>query len=252
VNHVPPAELWRAGQIGQAAAAEPPWDWVRNALRTFDSTLLNESAKFPCTFGVAAQTAGHNSFTALDTRLPDTLGVETLAETLRAFRDRAWTGPRRQSLVVFLGPPAEARDLDSDRERFWRLLGELRTHDRAPWPEGCPSDPADPNWNWCFAGEPWFTFLCSPAYVARRSRVIAPCPTVIFQTNRIFQGLAGDTLPGQKAKKTVRDRLAAYEELSPHPHLGSAEGQCDYKWRQYVLPDDQTVFAADGCPFVGP
>ncbi|MCZ0209499.1 YqcI/YcgG family protein [Streptomyces achromogenes] len=248
---MPPAELWTAEQMAQADPADPLWSWVVPAFREFDRTLTDESAKFPCLFGVGAQNNGHNSFTALDTRLPHTHGVERLAQTLRAFRDKAWTGPRRQSLVVFVGPPAEVPDLDHDRERFWRLLGDLRAHDRSPWPENCPSDPADPKWDWCFAGEPWFTFMCSPAYAARRSRAIGHCLTVIFQTRRIFEGLAGNTPAGRKAKQNVRDRLAGYEELPPHPHLGSAERQVDYKWRQYFLPDDLTEFPVDACPYKG-
>lgn len=251
LNQVSQAELWTAEQIEQADSADPLWSWVVPAFRAFDLTMLDESAKFPCIFGVSAQNNGHNSFAALDARLPRAHGVERLAETLRAFREKAWTGPRRQSLVVFVGPPAEVPDLDHDRERFWRLLEDLRAHDRSPWPDDSPRDPTNPKWDWCFAGEPWFTFMCSPAYVARRSRAIGHCLTVVFQTRRIFEGLAGNTPPGQKAKKAVRDRLAAYEELPPHPHLGSAERQVDSKWRQYFLPDDLTEFPVDACPYKG-
>jgi uncharacterized protein len=243
------AALWTGEQILRATSDEPPWDWLRTAYHTFSSTLLNEAPKFPCSFGASAEAHGHNSFTVLDSRLPRAYGTEALAENLVTFRDRAWTGPRRQSFVVFLGPPEEGVDLSHDRDRFWRLLLDLHALDRAPWPDDFTRDPKDPKWEWCFAGEPWFTFMCSPAYVARRSRNIGSCLTIVFQTRRIFDGLAGNSPPGQIAKQTVRGRLAAYEELPPHPHLGSTEKQCDHKWRQYFLPDDLTTFPVDSCPF---
>lgn len=243
------AVLWKRDQVLAATADQPPWDWLQPAYRTFSAKLRDPDQKFPCIFGATAEGHGHNSFTALDARLPDSFGVAALAANLASFAGRAWTGPRRQSLAVFLGPPESTPDLSRDRDRFWRLLADLHALDRAPWPRECPRDPQDPKWEWCFAGEPWFTFMCSPAYQVRRSRNVGPCLTVMFQTRRIFEGLAGNTEPGKIAKRNVRDRLAEYEELPPHPHLGSAEGQCDHKWRQYFLPDDLTVFPADSCPF---
>lgn len=243
--------LWTANQIAdESVSGEPLWDWLRPAYEAFTATLLDEEQQFPCIFGVSAQSHGHNSFTALDTRLPGTYGLEALAGSLLAFRERAWQGPRRQSLITFIGPPEKTPDLDHDSERFWRLLADLNALDGVAWPDESPRDPKDPKWEWCFGGEPWFTFMCSPAYVARRSRNIAPCLTVLFQTRRIFAGLSGNTLPGQIAKKTVRDRLVAYDGQPPHPHLGSAEQQCDYKWRQYVMPDDLEAVPVDSCPFL--
>jgi uncharacterized protein len=242
--------LWTADQVAkESASGEPPWDWLGTVYAAFNATLLDEEQKFPCTFGVSAQSHRHNSVTAVDARLPEAYGLDALAASLLAFRERAWQGPRRQSLIAFVGPPEENPDLARDSERFWRLLGDLSALDRAAWPTGSPRDPKDPKWEWCFGGEAWFTFMCSPAYIARRSRNITPCLTVLFQTRRIFEGLSGDTPPGQIAKKTVRERLVAYDGQPPHPHLGSAEQQCDYKWRQYVMPDDLEVVPVDSCPF---
>jgi FPC/CPF motif-containing protein YcgG len=244
-----PATLWTADQIADAASGDPPWDWLRPAFHAFTSTLLNADLKFPCIFGASAQAHGHNTFTVLDSRLPRAFGLDALAESLLIYRDRAWSGPRRQSLIAFLGPPENNPSLTRDRDRFWRLLTDLHALDPAPWPEERTRDPGNPKWDWCFAGEPWFTFMCSPAYIARRSRNIGPCLTAIFQTRRIFHGLSGNTPAGHVAKQTVRNRLAAYEDLPPHPHLGPFDQQSDYKWRQYALPDDLTVFPVDGCPF---
>ncbi|MGH8933774.1 MAG: YqcI/YcgG family protein [Egibacteraceae bacterium] len=221
---------------------DPPRDWVGPAYEAFADRLLDSA--YPCDFGVRGQRNGHNSFAAVDDReRPD-----SLVAALLAFRERAWRGPRRQSLVVFVGPPRPTT-LDQDHERFWALLERLSAHDPAGWPQDVPRDPRHPGWQWCFGGEPWFTFACSPAYSARRSRNVGPCLVVVFQTRRVFEGLSGSTPAGRAAKQRVRASLMAYDAIGPHPHLGDPQHSSTHKWRQYALPDDQRVLATDACPF---
>jgi FPC/CPF motif-containing protein YcgG len=242
--------LRRFGEPGPAQA-DPPWDWLPAAVSAFQDRLLDAEA-YPCDFGVRAQRAGHNSLTALDSRLPGRWGVAALAGTLRVFAGRAAHGPPRQSLVVFCGPPEPApATLAEHRDRFWALLGALAAHDERPWPPDRPRDPADPHWQWCFHGEPWFAFALSPAYRARRSRRVGTCLTVVFQTSRVFQGLGGSTPAGCRAKRRIRERLVRYDGTPPHPHLGEADHSSTHKWRQYVLPDDDRLSPPDRCP-IGP
>lgn len=198
--------LWTADQMAaRAASSEPPWDWLQPTYQAFTSALAEEQ-KFPSIFGVSARSREYDSFTVVDSRMPCAYGVEAMAASLREFRERAGQGRGRQSLIAFVGPPDDDPDLARDGMRFWRLLRDLTAHDGAAWPDGFPREVADPKWEWCFSGEPWLTFMCSPAYVTRQSRNVAPCLTVIFQ---------------------------------------------DYKWRQYVMPDDLAVVPVDSCPFGG-
>jgi hypothetical protein len=213
--------------------------------------LLDPELDYPCHFGIQGQHSGNNWFWAVDDRRPDRYGVAALAAALAAFRARAWTGAVRQSLIVFVGPPDIRPALARHHARFWRLLSGLTARDPAPWPPDRPTDPGDPRWQWSFAGEPWFVFAGSPAYVARRSRSLGPCLTLVFQTRRVFQGLAGDTPAGQAAKAKVRRALIRYDRVPPHPHLGDAGHSSTHKWRQYALPDDQALYPVDGCPFPG-
>lgn len=225
----------------------PPWDWLAPAYAAFTATVLSAEPDYPCYFGVRGQLDGNNSFAALDERAG--AAVADLARSLVAFRQRAWSGPKRQSLIVFVGPPRSPVDLDADIARFWGLLAALHRHDPAPWPVDVPADPRDPAWQWCFAGEPWFTFMCSPAYRARRSRNVGPCLAVVFQTRRVFDGLSGSSVAGQAAKARVRARLLAYDAVPPHPHLGDGASSTTHKWRQYALPDDQAELALNACPW---
>jgi len=245
-----------AGTAGRPRAAAPPravappWDWLAGAAAAFQARLL-AAEPYPCDFGVHGQQRGHNCLTAVDSRLPGEHGVPALAAALLAFARRAAHGPPRQSLVAFCGPPddpTDAAQLEQHSSRFWRLLAELSAEDPAPWPAAVPGDPAHPRWQWCFGGQPWFVFALSPAYLARRSRSVGTCLTLVFQTPRVFQGLSGSTPAGQQAKRRIRARLVEYDGMPAHPHLGDAEHSSTHKWRQYVLPDDGRIFPPDQCP----
>jgi FPC/CPF motif-containing protein YcgG len=235
----------------------PPWDWLPATFASFDQTMHAVDPVYPCHFGVRGQIAGNNWFAAVDERGIPAYRVADLARTLVTFRERAWSGPKRQSLVVFVGPPGHhaahrrqpSDDLADDTARFWRLLAELSTYDADPWPPDMPADPHEATWQWCFAGEPWFTFMCSPAYRARASRNVGPCLTLVFQTRRVFDGLSGTSVAGTSAKEQVRQALLAYDSVPVHPHLGVTGSSSRYKWRQYALPDDQRELPADGCPW---
>jgi uncharacterized protein len=235
----------------RSARSRPPW--LVQSHRVLVERLLDPGqGGYPCHFGVRGERDGHNWFTMLDEGADGPHAVADLAETLCAFRELAWRGPKRQSLIAFVGPPAPTPGLAQDTARFWRLLAQLSAHDEAPWPADRPTDVQDPAWQWCFAGEPWFVFGCSPAYQARRSRNLGPCLTLVFQVRRVFEGISGSSKAGRAAKRQVRDQLGRYDQIPPHPHLGDAEHSSVFKWRQYLLPDDQQPLDPDACPFTPP
>ncbi|MDA2813557.1 YqcI/YcgG family protein [Nocardiopsis sp. RSe5-2] len=242
---------WRSEEVAAADRATAPWDWLVDAHADFDARMTATGPEHPCYFGVRGQRRGDNRFAAVDDRLPG-FGLDALARTVRAFRDEAWTGAPRKSLIVFAGPPRAKASLEEDTGRFWALLEGLSERDRDPWPSDVPEDPADPAWQWCFAGEPWFTFMGSPAYGARRSRDLGPCLTLVFQTRRVFEGIGGSTPAGRSAKRRIRAGLAGYDTVAPHPHMGDPRRSSTHKWRQYALPDDTAVADPQACPFRPP
>jgi len=245
----PTSPPWRSEGLECAAAGDPPWDWLPAAYTAFADHMSGGDVDHPCHFGVNGQQRGHNWFGAFDERLPHRFGLAALAGTLMTFREHAWRGPNRQSLVVFVGPPHTRPNLYSDHARFWDLLTELSACDELTWAANTPRDPRNPRWQWSFAGEPWFVFMGSPAYSSRRSRDLGPCLTLVFQVRRVFEGLSGETKAGIVAKQQIRAALGRYDDVPPHPHLGDSDHSSTYKWRQYALPDDNAVFPVDACPF---
>ena len=239
------------GDGDAAVPDDPSVPWLRGARRDFSEKLLGQDPPYPCHFGAQGQQTRKNWYTAFDGEAQGVRALPDLADTLREFRRRAWSGPKQQSLIVFVGPPDEEPDLERDTARFWDLLGRLTALDTELWPAECPRDVTDPEWEWCFDGEPWFVFAGSPGYRNRRSRNLAPCLVVTFQVLRVFEGIGGSSPAGKSSRNRVRTLLADYDLAPLHPHLADPKIAKTFRWRQYVLPDDQRVLPEGGCPFTG-
>lgn len=243
------ALLVNSSEDGRAELLRWPSSWLAGAFEEYARRVADPAQDYPCHFGVRGHRDGLNWFTMLDADPAADHGVPDLAATMAKFASYARTGPPRQTLIVFAGPPDPAPDYDRDADRFWAVLSGLTAVDPRPWPAEWTTDVRDAGWQWCFGGEPWFVFGCSPAYRRRRSRNLGPCLTFVFQLRRVFENLSGSSPAGQAAKHQIRRGLARYDGVPVHPHLGDARHSSVYKWRQYLLPDDQRILAPEGCPF---
>jgi uncharacterized protein len=243
---------WSSAELGGDSRARPDAcpDWVRRAYGEFHARLT-DGDDYPCHFGVQAQRSGHNRFAAV-ARDPGRADAEALGRALLSYAERSRSGPRRQSFVVFAGPPPpeDASGPGGDDDAcFWRILSALSSVDPAPWPAGYSQDTKDPDWQWCFGGQPWFVFAGSPTNSVRRSRNFGGCLALVFQTMRVFEGLLDSKRSWHAAKDRIRASLERYDTLPIHPHFGALTDEASYRWRYAVLPDDQRVAPAEGCPF---
>jgi len=207
----------------------PPW--VREQSGKF-GTLLSRG-DYPCNFGRTALLRGDLYATwvneAEPTRLPD---------DMRRFVHTALSHPgRRQPLAVFVRPrESERTQLDYDR-RFWSILAYLLDHDGQPWPADVPRDPAEPGWQFCFAGQSIFVFALTPLNERRLSRNLCDCLVLVFQLRSVFSGIEVGTAAGDIARQRIRARLAAWDEVGRHPSMGDHDELSDDEWRQYFLTD---------------
>jgi FPC/CPF motif-containing protein YcgG len=218
--------------------------WVADAYAQYRDVILDPA--FPCYFGTKAQERERMRFSYV-------CGGERdhLPDVLRSFVEHSRAYPKHRSvLLVFYEPDGRQRTLAEDEDRFWELLGWLHERDREPWPADVPTDPSDPHWEYCFAGDPMFVFPCSPAYRARRSRRMGPYYMVCFQPRRVFYGVESGSPAGQRARERIWQRVRAWDPIEPHPKLEHmAYGDPEMReWKQYVLPDENTPLRAS-CPF---
>jgi len=258
--------LIRQSELLESRADLPAW--FVDAYARFRSIVLDEQRLYPCYFGVDGERDAQNWYTYVETgvgegradseqttptpnlrsQLPVLGGsIDRLAETLVQFLGLSAQLPGRLSLLAFFGPPHANGTLEEYAGQFWQTLALLRQRDRRPWPAAVPTDPNDPKWEFCFAGEPLFLFGNCPAYRARRSRNLGDCLVVVFQSKRVFHGIGGETPAGRAAKNRIRQRLRAYDDIPPHAILGPSDHSSIDKWKQYFLPDDDRPIG-DVCP----
>lgn len=230
--------------------------WAVAHYEGFHDDLLGNrgGTPFPCHFGTESARNGDALYALCDsTSDPGALDslAGALAEYARVFRDHA----DRASLVTFFAPPDREQPAGEQPDRdplsydewfdaFWGVLQALHDRDPVPWPHDVPADPADPRWEFCFAGEPIFPTVRAPCFERRRSRRTPHGLEITFQPRAIFHGVTGDTDAGQAARAAIRGRLDDYDDVPAHPDLG--DWGDDLEWRQYMLPDDQSSHA--DCP----
>lgn len=237
------AELETEHVVHPGAQRRVPWE--RSASELFRERMLDEVRVFPCTFGVGAvrsATLRYAFVPAGDGR------VDRLAAALEDFIPMAAELGKRTSLVAFFEPAETVRTLDEHRAHFWELLQSLHLRDTEPWPSGISRDPEDSEWEFSYGGMPFFVVANTPAHARRASRFFEYF-TITFQPRFVFDDLAADTEQGQKARKVIRQRLAAYDAVEPSPELGSFGVGDNREWVQYFLEEDNDAAASQGkCP----
>lgn len=174
--------------------------WASNAIQLFEARMLDQELPFPCVFGVDAVRRSTLRYTLVPS------GPERsfrLAEALRTFAEAAPSLGDRTSLVAFFEPDGRERSLEEWQGYFWRILQELHELDDQPWPQEVSIDPEDPEWEFSFAGMPFFVVANTPAHTRRRSRYFEYF-AITFQPRFVFAGLEDSTAQGRNARKVIR------------------------------------------------
>ena len=233
----------------RVAAGDAP-EWVAAHWTSFRDGLLGErnGTPFPCFFGAESVANGDPLYTAVpSTSDADALlGLgRTLVEYLGGWQDHS----DRASLVAFFRPPDRELSEAEYHDTLWHVLQFLHIHDPEPWPEAIPTDPDDPYWEFCFAGEPIFPTCRAPFYEVRKSRYCPVGLEITFQPRALFEHLdvTADTAAGEHAREVIQERLEGYDGVCPHADLGDWGVEGDREWPQYMLSADETQ-APTECP----
>lgn len=227
-------------RVAEVEAAELP-PWAAAAYAEIRDKVLDEA--FPCTFGTVAQRRGEILYAFVS--------AEAIRDALIAYTD--FLRPL-EPVVASLTPLAVVMPPlagFTEREYFaygWSLLQRLNDEDPHPWPERIPTDPDDPRWSYCFGGMPLFVNFKTPTHIKRKSRRTERSFMLLFQSRDGFDVVAGDSVPGRRARDLIRKKLAAYDAVSVYPELAHYATAANREWRQYFVPEDNAPLARE-CPF---
>lgn len=225
----------------------PHQAWMQDATERFEIRMLDEQNKFPCIFGVDAV----RKSTLRYTYVPTNDAVRTLGVALQAFAGQAPALGRRTSLVAFFEDDRVVRDVEQWKEHFWSLLQELHAIDPSGWPADISHDPDSPEWEFSFAGMPFFVVANTPSHELRASRYLEYF-AITFQPRFVFDDLAAGNRTADNAKAVIRGRLKVYDQLDPSPDLGTFGVPGNREWTQYFLDDHAAPATPDHAryPFV--
>lgn len=228
-------ELWTKSELEDAIERDALADWKALRYATFHETMADGNSPYPCYFAVEAERNGYFRYTFPGS--PDDPNARSrLTDALVTYLDDYRTIGDITSLVILFEPPPSEQSTETYKRQFWELLEDLWNRDPEPWPETVPTDPDHPMWRYCFAGEPMFLVARAPFYEARRSRYTPHGLEITIQPAGVFEGLSGMSDEGQRARSTIRDRLANYDEIPRHPDVGDYSDPRRHEWKQYLLP----------------
>lgn len=211
--------------------------WKKKRYIEFRETMRN--TRYPCHFAVNTECNDSARYLfAGDTQDRDAL--LKVREGLHQYLERYQSIAERTTLVMFFKPPTKDQSEQEYRERFWRVLEFLNERDPEPWPSDVPRDPDDPEWEFCFSGEPMFIVGRAPFYTDRKSRYTPYGLEITIQPRRTLDDIGGDTTKGQRVRSVIRDRLTEYDDIAPHPDIGDYGDPDTREWKQYLLPTSNT------------
>lgn len=221
------ATLQSAIETGELAA------WKKKRYTAFRETM--RETRYPCHFAVNAERNDTARYLFVGSPR-DRDALFKLTEGLQQYLERYRAIAERTTLVVFFEPPDGDQGEQEYRDQFWRVLEFLNERDPEPWPSDVPEDPNDPEWEFCFSGEPMFIVGRAPFYTDRKSRYTPHGLEITIQPREVLDDISGDTAEGQRARSVIRDRLEEYDDASPHPDIGDYGDPTTREWEQYLLP----------------
>lgn len=222
--------------------------WQQEAFQSFNMLIGAVQNKYPCIPARRGFLTNNLRFSFVgDPR--DLESAQALAKALGDYGKCSRETGQYASLVVFFETPnqlMETYNVESYRNLFWSLLNNVSSFDPNEWPFEIPTEPTQHKWEFCFGGEPYFSFCATPAHHIRKSRFF-PCFLIAFQPRWVFDELNRQSSFRQKMKSLIRKRLLDYDGKIGHPDLKWYGQEDNHEWKQYFISDDDS--SPSKCPF---
>ncbi|KAF5356354.1 hypothetical protein D9756_004407 [Leucocoprinus leucothites] len=222
----------------QVTERYPEGTWQRTAYDDYSRVLLDEELIFPCIYATKGYKADNQVYTFIDSDdLSDPRHIRQLADCLTDYLPKARSLGPNTSLVLLAKHTDNPRSVDEYQGLFWKLLDGVARLDKKPWPANIPRTIDHAKWCFCFAGEPFFTVVQTPAHQTRRSR-FAKGVTIVFQPKWIFDILFSSDAKRAAALAKVRNLLVKYDPIPVSPDLKNYGESDSREFEQYFLMDE--------------
>lgn len=223
--------------------------WQRTAFDGFVHTLTSKrnNTVYPCIYGTKGYKDNSLVYLFLDSPdLNDATNVQLIAKAVTAYVPSAQAVGLISSMVIIAPNPDELLSVQGYQTMFWNFLKSVRRLDTKPWPQDISKDPLDDNWSFCFAGQPAFIVVCTPAHENRHSRWM-PNLCLVYQPRWIFDIIMDSATKRKTAVKTIRNLVDKFDyPLSHSPDLANY-GEPDTTESRQLFFLDENVQAS--CPF---
>src|ERR1700726_2588782 len=175
--------------------------WVDSTLEGFRRLLSERNPTFPCYFATIAERAEALRYTYI--AAAERHAPEPLVPALIQYLDTYLKIGERSALVVLV-ETVETDTLAIHERQFWRILQFLHDNDPAAWPTEVPSNPNDPNWEFCFNKHALFVTGHSSLFMRRRSRSAPAGLLLVLQTRSNLAGIVGHGRAAQRVRQRIR------------------------------------------------
>lgn len=208
--------------------------------------MTSKDRIYPCVYAAKGFKAQEHAYTFLSSPDPSApANVKQIAAALLEYLPRSRQLGPNTSLVIIAPPEAQELPDTEYNLRFWSLLKALAALDPQSWPENIPQETDTEGWCFCFAGEPCFMAVLTPAHQNRRSRY-APTVCIAIQPKWIFDILFSTPLKREGALRKVRGLVEDFDDIPLSPDLGNYGEKGKLETRQYFLLDRNE---SSVCPF---
>ncbi|KAL9612361.1 MAG: hypothetical protein Q9167_003048 [Letrouitia subvulpina] len=238
-----PQKLLSRLEVEEAFKAQ---SWQRQGFDFFATLLTSKDRVYPCVYAAKGFKAQEHVYTFLSSPDPSApANVKQIAAALLDYLPRSRQLGPNTSLVIIAPPEAQTLPDTEYNLQFWSLLKALTALDPQTWPENIPQETDTEGWCFCFAGEPCFMAVLTPAHQNRRSRH-APTVCIAIQPKWIFDILFSTPQKREGALKKVRSLVEDFDDIPLSPDLGNYGEKGKLETRQYFLLDRNE---SSVCPF---
>lgn len=210
---------------GGAPGAEPQ---LRKLVEEFAGVVDNH--EFPCIFSTLPFLTSEIYFAVIPETVdpPESAAVDALKELCAIIRQVP------DAIAVIFIEQSGGESLTDDFELAGRIVGEVLRQNEDDHPDATFPRPEESDWELWLDDVGLFLNFSSPRHKARRSRNVGSAFTVIAQARESFDR-QGRATP--RAREKIRRRLETYDDVPPHPSLGSFHDADSREALQFFLGD---------------